>query len=586
MSTQAQMYTKVATTQKPAFTTAQPGLLQRKCACGGSPGVDGECAECRKNQLSLQRRATNPAAPATVPPIVHDVLRSPGQPLDAATRAFMEPRFGHDFSNVRVHTDTTAAESARAVNALAYTVGPNVVFDTGQYTPEASEGKRLLAHELAHVVQQGPQPYEADQLIIGLADGIYEHEANYVADQMTTSPAGRLSPITHSTAPSNIVHRQPAQSPCPTSVTFSFGNSLVHVPSCGTQPLRAQSDAAGVAWSLLPNPTAVDPGTTIAANGVITLGSGQAAGQIQAVATGASGCSVGSSFNLSAHPTGIASTQIVGSLTSAATDYGAVFDHTFVSSDGNVASLENVAVGERFIGVPNPTGATHRIVAPANPFGGAFTLNTATLTPNTSNNWFLTATGGLNGNQDNISIGKANVNVGRFVQSTSNPTPPSGLPATFTLIQGLHWFCPQAAPANRWQMPAFVRVAHSRTLRNTNGNVEFVTTVNGIENAEDYTGPVAVFNANASPINTPKSAPAPAAPGTVAISVDTLPATLPSGQALLFSLVGNARGCTIAPDPTNDHAAVLTIGTTSGAVVVGVADSTATNRTRATVTIT
>ena len=88
------------------------------------------------------------------PPIVQDVLRSPGQPLDAATRAFMEPRFGHDFSQVRVHADTKAADSARAVNALAYTVGRDIVFGAGQYAPGTSEGKRLLGHELVHTAQQ------------------------------------------------------------------------------------------------------------------------------------------------------------------------------------------------------------------------------------------------------------------------------------------------------------------------------------------------------------------------------------------------------------------------------------------------
>lgn len=90
----------------------------------------------------------------TVPPIVDDVLNSPGQPLDSGTRAFMEPRFGHDFSRVRVHPDVKAAESARAVNALAYTVGNDMVFGNGQYKPATASGQRLLGHELAHVVQQ------------------------------------------------------------------------------------------------------------------------------------------------------------------------------------------------------------------------------------------------------------------------------------------------------------------------------------------------------------------------------------------------------------------------------------------------
>ncbi len=110
----------------------------------------------------LLQRAQHDSSPGTptseAPSIVNDVLRAPGQPLDAGTRAFMEPRFGSDFSQVRIHTDAQAAESARAVNAQAYTVGSDVVFGAGQYAPEASEGKRLMAHELTHVVQQQGTP--------------------------------------------------------------------------------------------------------------------------------------------------------------------------------------------------------------------------------------------------------------------------------------------------------------------------------------------------------------------------------------------------------------------------------------------
>lgn len=89
-----------------------------------------------------------------VPPIVHDVLRSQGQPLESSTRGFMEQRFGHDFSRVRVHDDSRAAASARAVNARAYSVGSQIVFGEGRYAPGMSGGRQLLAHELAHVVQQ------------------------------------------------------------------------------------------------------------------------------------------------------------------------------------------------------------------------------------------------------------------------------------------------------------------------------------------------------------------------------------------------------------------------------------------------
>src|SRR5208282_2996572 len=152
---------KPAAAAPPLFTPAPFGTWQRKCACGGSTGAGsasgqsgGECAECKKKKMALQRRALHGSEPATVPPIVHDVLRSPGQPLDAATRGFMEPRFGHDFSRVRVHTDGKAAESARTLSARAYTVGNAVVFGSGRFAPSTSAGRLLIAHELSHTIQQ------------------------------------------------------------------------------------------------------------------------------------------------------------------------------------------------------------------------------------------------------------------------------------------------------------------------------------------------------------------------------------------------------------------------------------------------
>jgi hypothetical protein len=147
------------------------GLLQRKCACGGggAAGMSGACSDCDGERLSRKarsastgRRANKRQAEAhksetgaAVPPIVHEVLSSSGQTFDPSTRRLMESSFGHDFSRVRVHTDGRAAESARAVNAMAYTVGQQMVFDAGQYQPQTREGRRLLAHELTHVVQQG-----------------------------------------------------------------------------------------------------------------------------------------------------------------------------------------------------------------------------------------------------------------------------------------------------------------------------------------------------------------------------------------------------------------------------------------------
>jgi Domain of unknown function (DUF4157) len=118
----------------------------------------------------LQRSATAPNQASEVPEIVNDVLRSPGQPLDPAIRNFMEPRFGNDFSHVRIHTDTKAAASAQSVHAAAYTVRNHIVFGEGQHNPKNNLGKQLLAHELTHVLQQSS--INSDSTIILPEDSI------------------------------------------------------------------------------------------------------------------------------------------------------------------------------------------------------------------------------------------------------------------------------------------------------------------------------------------------------------------------------------------------------------------------------
>ncbi|MEV3993801.1 DUF4157 domain-containing protein [Streptomyces sp. NPDC049837] len=105
-------------------------------------------------EAGVQRTTAVPTGASALPAEVDDVMRSPGHPLDPDTRAFMEHRFGRDFSEVRVHTDAAAARSARSVQALAYTVGKHIAFSTGAFSPATHEGRRLLAHELTHVTQQ------------------------------------------------------------------------------------------------------------------------------------------------------------------------------------------------------------------------------------------------------------------------------------------------------------------------------------------------------------------------------------------------------------------------------------------------
>lgn len=171
------------------------GILQRTCACGKHSVAGGECGECAKKKNGLQRKlgigssndplereadqvadqvmtasvhsVVSGAPPRiqrysgqasentdTVPASVDRVLVSSGRPLEMAMRLDMEQRFGHDFSQVRVHSGAAAEQSARDVNANAYTVGHNVVFGAGRFAPGTHEGRRLIAHELTHVVQQ------------------------------------------------------------------------------------------------------------------------------------------------------------------------------------------------------------------------------------------------------------------------------------------------------------------------------------------------------------------------------------------------------------------------------------------------
>jgi hypothetical protein len=178
-------------------------VLQRACACG-QHDQGGECAQCRrKRETTLQRAARGPA-PTLAPPIVHDVIGMPGQPLDQATRARMEPRFGRDFSAVRVHTDAPAARSARAVSALAYTVGPHIAFDSGRYAPGSSAGQQLLAHELAHVSQQGGAiPAGAGPIAVDARHSPLEHEADAAATLVTSQRPARVT-----SAGSGLLSRQ------------------------------------------------------------------------------------------------------------------------------------------------------------------------------------------------------------------------------------------------------------------------------------------------------------------------------------------------------------------------------------------
>src|SRR5436190_18018780 len=147
-----------STLMSSSFTAVRRGLLQRKCDCGGTPGPSGECEDCRKKPLSLQRKTPNSELGTRndffIPPIIHEVLHSADQPLDAKTRGFMEPRFGHDFSQVRVQggappdiqTKLTTDRPGDQYEKEAERVAEQVMRMTGPGTAETA-GRPLPAQQ-------------------------------------------------------------------------------------------------------------------------------------------------------------------------------------------------------------------------------------------------------------------------------------------------------------------------------------------------------------------------------------------------------------------------------------------------------
>jgi hypothetical protein len=164
-----------------------PGGLLHLQQAAGNAGVAGLVAQRRASSVADADDREGDPSP------VHDVVGSQGTPLAPDTRADMEAAVGHDFGDVQVHTDATAAASARSVQAHAYTVGNHVVFGEGRYRPETPEGRHTLAHELTHVVQQRQGPVDGTAADGGIKvshpSDRFEQEAESVARRVTSSTA-------------------------------------------------------------------------------------------------------------------------------------------------------------------------------------------------------------------------------------------------------------------------------------------------------------------------------------------------------------------------------------------------------------
>ncbi len=187
------MYRHLRASTEPAHSVMESTWpLHRKCSCGGS--TEGECESCGSKGVALRRQSGHKSSPPLVPQSVHEVLRSSGMPLDSSARNALEPGLGHEFSKVRVHTDRRAVESAAAIHADAYTVGRHIVFGASQYAPATTAGRRLIAHELTHAVQQGfSDNHHGRELRIVPAEHESEVQARHAENQASAGPVAKAT---------------------------------------------------------------------------------------------------------------------------------------------------------------------------------------------------------------------------------------------------------------------------------------------------------------------------------------------------------------------------------------------------------
>jgi pyrrolidone-carboxylate peptidase len=264
--------------EKPAAGTS-PVRLQR---CGDHPCPS---SGCQPDESVLRRSPLGAPAPGRVPDSVVAVLRSPGSPLPSTVRQGMEQRFGHDFSQVRVHTDEPAARSAIEVQARAYTVGSHVVFGAGQYQPASDRGNHLLAHELTHVVQQGGGPWSPATLRVGQPGDEDEKMAERAAGGAPVRPGsgvpGVLRRVWEAAKSSACPHPQPdpwlqkvvVDQEKAQSATLHWSDGTVTASICSTGKGHCcvdDTDPAGTAATVAQSRTNGSNATPIGSNFTIT----------------------------------------------------------------------------------------------------------------------------------------------------------------------------------------------------------------------------------------------------------------------------------------------------------------------------
>jgi hypothetical protein len=164
-------------TQLAGKPDAAPRRIQRACACGGKSAQGGECEECKKKKLQRRASGNGEGSAAVTSPAARRGLESGGQPLPRPLRQHLEPLFGVDFDAVRLHDDSASHRSAASLQAHAFTYGQHVHFGAGEFAPHAPRGLHLLAHELAHTVQQRGSAPRTDASAVGDALDLDAHDA-------------------------------------------------------------------------------------------------------------------------------------------------------------------------------------------------------------------------------------------------------------------------------------------------------------------------------------------------------------------------------------------------------------------------
>jgi len=504
----------------------------------------------------LHRHAAGPG-PAAAPAIVHEVLRAQGRPIPAEVRRDIEALLGHDFADVRVHTDERAGASAEAVAAHAYTVGRHIVFAPGRFDPGSAQGRRLLAHELTHAAGHPlGLPTPSGDLRISTPAEAAERHAVAVSE-------GSVAPAVATAAPPGLF-RQGGGLVALKGVTVNHRRVTVP-PVAGLSFLatKTPANASGVTLSVVGDNATIAAGTTVNnTTGAITVAADQTGGSAHVEAnqnaTGPGGASIVSTspakapFNFTAIPSGITSTT--ASPRGAAKFYGGDFTHTFTSPAGGQTALERSHVNEQFAAA---SGTTLTITG---------TLGTLAVHINNPGSaaagWDLDSSGTMAG-PDHVTWSNT-VDARPFVANASHPSPSPGLPQELTATQN---FRNLTFPSQTYGAAAVASTTHRRAIEDRDNRLKAVTSANatGInqEVVEDYVGPTVFRRCRAAPASIPVAAPAPPRGRAPAATTSTITVDAEGRSATpRFSVRPPDLGCRIT------SRGILTPGTTTGRVTV------------------